>query len=86
LGRDAALSRTFRDYFCEHFYLTTSGHFSHPALLCAIMEMGVDHILFAVDWPFASNVEARAYIDSAPISESDKDKIRGGNARRLLRL
>ena len=29
-----------------------SGFFSNPALLCCVMEMGVDHILFAIDWPF----------------------------------
>jgi 2,3-dihydroxybenzoate decarboxylase len=86
LARDAARRRTFREYFCEHFHVTTSGHFSNAALLCAIMEMGVERILFAVDWPFASNTEARAFIDSAPISSTDKDKIRGGNARRLLKL
>jgi 2,3-dihydroxybenzoate decarboxylase len=86
LTRDAKLERSFREYFCENFYITTSGHFSHPALLCSMMEMSADHILFAVDWPFASNVEGRRFIDSAPISETDRAKICGGNAQRLLKL
>ena len=42
----------FRDIFCEHFYLMTSGFFSDPALLRCVMEMGIDRILFSVDYPF----------------------------------
>ena len=58
---DASLKRpgqkpmSFRDIFCKNFYVTTSGFFSNPALLCCVMEMGIDHILFAVDWPFVMN-------------------------------
>ncbi|MDE0333354.1 MAG: amidohydrolase family protein, partial [Defluviicoccus sp.] len=54
---DQALSRTetplesFRETFREHFYITTSGNFSDPALLCSAMEMGTDRILFSVDYP-----------------------------------
>jgi hypothetical protein len=35
---------------CGQFYITTSGNFSNPALLCCVMEMGIDRILFAVDF------------------------------------
>jgi predicted TIM-barrel fold metal-dependent hydrolase len=86
LSRSKKLTRRFREYFCEHFYITTSSNFSHPALLCCMMEMGADRILFSVDWPFASNVEGRQFIDTAPISDSDKKKIFCGNAKTLLRL
>ena len=48
-------SMSFRDIFCNNFYITTSGNFSNPALLCCVQEMGVDRILFAVDWPFVTN-------------------------------
>jgi len=82
----ALTERTFREYFCEHFYITTSGNFSHPALLCAAMEMGVDRILFSVDYPFADNVEGRHFVDTAPLSQADKDKILSHNATKLLHL
>src|SRR5713101_6914852 len=49
LSRGADKPSTFRDTFCEHFWITTSGNFSTPALMCCIMEMGVDRILFSVD-------------------------------------
>ena len=45
----------FRDVFCKNFYVTTSGFFSNPALLCCMMEMGLDRTLFAIDWPLVMN-------------------------------
>src|SRR5262252_2656744 len=42
--------KTFRDIFCEHFWITTSGFFSDTALTCSMMEMGIDRILFSVDY------------------------------------
>jgi 2,3-dihydroxybenzoate decarboxylase len=50
------------------------------------MEMGVDHILFAVDWPFVDNQPGVDWPASVPLSDEDKRKIASGNAERLLRL
>ena len=93
LGRiDETLSRpgnrggSFRASFCEHFYLTTSGNFSTNALVCSMMELGVDRIMFSVDWPFTSNAAGVDWLKDVPISQEDKTKIFGGNARQLLRL
>ena len=89
---DQALSRpgqktiSFRDVFCGHFYLTTSGNFSNPALLCCVQEVGVDRLMFAVDWPFVQNGLATGWVDTMPLCEEDKIKILSGNARRLLRM
>ena len=55
LSRDGAAPNWFRDAFCEHFYITTSGFFSDPALLCCVQELGIDRIMFSVDYPFVEN-------------------------------
>ena len=52
--REGPGRRAFRDIFCEHFYITTSGFFSDPALLCCVQELGVDRIMFSVDYPFVA--------------------------------
>src|SRR5262245_58756136 len=83
-NRDTSFS--FRDYFCKHFWITTSGNFSNPALLCCVMEMGVDRILFSVDYPFVMNKPGTDWIPNIPLSAEDKTKILSGNAERLLRL
>ena len=89
---DYALSRPgnkktpFRDIFCEHFWITTSGNFSTPALLCSIMEMGVDRILFSVDYPFVDNPPGTKWANELPLCTEDREKILNGNAARLLRI
>jgi 2,3-dihydroxybenzoate decarboxylase len=77
---------SFRDVFCNNFWITTSGNFSNPALLCCVMELGIDRVLFAVDWPFVANPPAVRWMESVPLCDADKEKILSGNAKRLLRM
>jgi 2,3-dihydroxybenzoate decarboxylase len=86
LARPGQKPLSFRDVFAEHFHITTSGNFSNPALLCCVMEMGIDRILFSVDWPFVANGPAVRWMDTVPLCDEDKAKILSGNARRLLRM
>ena len=89
---DHALSRpgnrriSFREQFSRYFYITTSGNFSTPALLCSMMELGVDRILFSVDWPFVQNVPGTKWMSELQLSAEDKTKILSGNAKRLLKM
>jgi predicted TIM-barrel fold metal-dependent hydrolase len=83
-GAKRALS--FRDVFSSHFSITTSGNFSNPALLCCMQELGIDRILFAVDWPFVANPLGTEWMKTAPICDEDKVKILSGNTKRLLRM
>ncbi len=85
-AREAKAGRGFREVFCEHFYITTSGFWSDPALLCCVQEMGVDRIMFSVDYPFAPNQPATEWLHKIPLCAEDQAKIASGNARRLLRL
>jgi predicted TIM-barrel fold metal-dependent hydrolase len=82
----AARQAGFRDVLCSHFYVTTSGFFSDPALLCCVQELGIDRILFAVDWPFVANPPATRWMESVPLCDEDKAKILSGNAKWLLRM
>jgi 2,3-dihydroxybenzoate decarboxylase len=86
LKRPGQKQLNFRDIFSSNFYLTTSGFFSNPALLCCVMEMGVDHILFAIDWPFVMNPPGVEWMKDIPLCDEDKAKILSGNAQRLLRM
>jgi predicted TIM-barrel fold metal-dependent hydrolase len=86
LVRDGAGPSWFRDTFCEHFWVTTSGFFSYPALLHCIQEIGIDRILFSVDYPFVENAPGTEWAMRIPLAATDREKILGGNARRLLKL
>jgi len=86
LQRQGNRATAFRDSFREHFWITTSGNFSTPALLCCVLELGVDRILFSIDYPFVENRPGVAWMDGVPLGPDDRAKILGGNADRLLRL
>jgi 2,3-dihydroxybenzoate decarboxylase len=86
LARRSKLKRSFREYFVDHFHITTSGNFSQPALQCAIAELGIARILFAVDWPFQPNGTAVDFIKDATLNPDEREQIFGANARRLLRI
>jgi 2,3-dihydroxybenzoate decarboxylase len=87
---DEALSRQakvdFRATFSSHFSVTTSGFFSNPALLCCVQELGIDRILFSVDWPFVKNTVATDWVKTVPLCHEDQVKLLSGNAKRLLKM
>lgn len=78
--------RPFREVFQNNFYLTTSGNFSDIALDASIAALGVDRIMFSVDWPFATNKEGVDWLQGTSLPEKDKAKVFGDNAVTLLKL
>lgn len=73
-------------YIRENVIITTSGACDVPALMCSIMALGADRILFSIDYPYESSEEAVQFIENAPISQIDREKICHLNAERILRL
>ncbi len=82
----AGLPRRISEYFTANFYVTTSGYFTVPPFQCAMSVLGIDRLLFSVDYPFADNAAARQFLDTLPISEPDREKLAHGNAERVLGL
>ena len=78
--------RKIAEYFCSNFHLTTAGNFRTQSLVDAILEIGVDRVLFSTDWPFEGMADASIWFDSASISEPDRLKIGRTNALRLFKL
>jgi 2,3-dihydroxybenzoate decarboxylase len=74
------------DYVRANFYVTTSGHFSTPALMNAVAELGTDRVTFSVDYPFEDIGEAAAWFDNAEIGEDVRRKIGRDNAAKLFGL
>jgi hypothetical protein len=74
------------EYFRRNFHITTSGFFSDPPLRCAIDVLGAERVMFAVDYPFSDNATGRNFLDTAAISDSERELIAHANAERLLKL
>lgn len=81
-----AAKKPVADYFRANFYITTSGHFSTPALIDSIAEIGADRVMFSVDYPFEDFSDAADWFDRAEISESDRRAIGRTTALRLFKL
>jgi predicted TIM-barrel fold metal-dependent hydrolase len=80
------LQRPLADYFTQQMYFTPSGMFMQPPFQLTLQLVGSDRILYSVDYPFRADDQARFFLESAPISPADKEKIAHGNAERLLKL
>ena len=76
----------FAEVFRQNFWITTSGFFSDAALRCALDQMPLDRILFAVDYPYASSKAGVDWLQATDLSEADKAQIFSANARALLKL
>ena len=78
------LKRRPSEYFKENFYITTSGVNWHPVLQFCINVLGADRIMFAIDYPYQESGEAVEFMNTAPISEEDKEKIFHKHAERVF--
>jgi predicted TIM-barrel fold metal-dependent hydrolase len=80
------LKRSPAQYLTENLVVTLSGNFSEPAFLCTVQAMGIDKVLFSVDWPYESNTGAVGFLKRQPLSPEDLAKVAHRNAERVLRL
>ena len=75
-------------YFQSNIHITTSGYFTQPPLRCALEVIGIDRMMFSVDYPFSPNTQGRAFLDglSGLLSAEEIAKFSHGNAESVLKL
>jgi len=71
------LQRPITEYFRSNIFITPGGISSHKYLRWSLETVGADRIMYASDYPY--NVEragsARRFLDTAPISDADRERI-----------
>lgn len=80
------LERPIGQQITEQVWITTSGIFTEPPFLAALLTFGIDRIMFSVDYPYASNAKGRAFLDRLCLAPADMAKLTHANADRLLKL
>jgi predicted TIM-barrel fold metal-dependent hydrolase len=80
------LERTISRTILDQVWITTSGVFSEPPFLAALLTFGIDRIMFSVDYPYAPNANGRAFLDRLSLAPADMAKLTHGNADALLKL
>jgi predicted TIM-barrel fold metal-dependent hydrolase len=71
-------------------HITTSGYFTRPPFDCARQVLGLDHLMYSVDYPFSPNTRGQDFLatlqSEPPLTTSEMEALTHGNAERLLRL
>jgi 2,3-dihydroxybenzoate decarboxylase len=80
------LQKPLGQYLRDHFYITTSGNFHTPTLNNVIEEMGIDRVMFSVDYPYESMSEGATWFDNCPLDGDARIKVGRLNACHLLKL
>jgi len=74
------------DYLKENFYVTTSGMAWQPPILYAQSVLGVDRVLYAMDYPYQFVPDEVRVTDDLPVSDEDKKKLYQTNAEKVFGL
>ena len=80
------LQRKPSDYLRENVWVTTSGMQWAPAILFAQQVLGVERVLYAMDYPYQFVPEEVKVTDELPISEESRTLLYRTNAERLFKL
>jgi 5-carboxyvanillate decarboxylase len=80
------LQRKPSDYVRENIWITTSGMAWEPPILYAQSVLGVDRVLYAMDYPYQFVPEEVTVTDNLPISDADKKKLYETNAVNVFKL
>jgi predicted TIM-barrel fold metal-dependent hydrolase len=80
------LTRPISRAILDQVWITTSGVFSQPPFLAALLTFGIDHIMFSVDYPYSPNAKGRDFLDSLSLAPADMAKFTHRNADALLKL
>ena len=80
------LKRRLGDYLRANVHYTFAG-FNFPAtFLDLLLEVGVERIMFSVDYPYGSMAKGREFLENIPVSAADRERIAHGNAEQLFKL
>ena len=74
------------DYMKRNLWVTTSGVAWAPPICMAQQVLGVDRVVYAMDYPFQYLIHEVPEVDSFPISLDEKKMLFQGNAERLFKL
>jgi 5-carboxyvanillate decarboxylase len=74
------------DYLKENFYITNSGVAWEPAIKFSQQVLGVDRVLYAMDYPYQYLVDEVIAMDNMTMSAEDKKKFFQTNAETVFKI
>ena len=80
------LKRSIAETFQQQVHVTTSGYFTRPSFDCAREVLGLDRLMYSVDYPFSPNTKGRDYLATLNLNEAELAQLTHTNAEKLLKL
>ena len=74
------------EYLQRNFAITTSGLEDPIALRFCIDKLGIDSIMWAIDYPYQSTAPAVGFLESTALSDREREQIAYRNAERIFRI
>lgn len=85
-GWGPKLELTPSEYFRRNFVITTSGQESPLALDYSIKTLGIDNVLWAIDYPYQPTGPAVAFMDGVEVTDEERAKLYHLNAERVFHI
>ncbi|GAX08546.1 4-oxalomesaconate hydratase [Secundilactobacillus silagincola] len=86
IGLTVNLDRSISETYRNNFYITPSGMFFPAQLQLDMTEVGADHLMYSLDYPYNHPEGAAKFLTESGLSQEDQDKIAYGNAAKMLHL
>lgn len=82
----AKLNKMPSEYMKENFYVTTSGMPWPPVITFLQSVLGIERVLYAMDYPYQYDLNEVMATDNVPISKGDKKMLFQTNAEKVFAL
>ena len=76
--------RPLGEYLRGNVHYTFGGFNYASTFQILLSTVGAARIMYSVDYPYGSMAEARAFLDTLPVSDAEREAIAHGNAETLL--
>ena len=86
LSRGLQLKRSVAEALAQQVSITTSGYFTRPPFECTRAVLGLERMMYSVDYPFSPNTNGQKFLDDLELNDTDRAALTHGNAQRILKL
>ncbi|MBO9670482.1 MAG: amidohydrolase [Sphingobium sp.] len=85
-GRSKKTQRSMAEYFQDNFVITNSGVEDDLALRYSIDKLGIDNVMWAIDYPYQPMKPSVDFIDNFPCTDAERHALCHGNAERIFHI
>ena len=86
VGRAKKTGRSMAEYFQDNFVVTNSGVEDPLAVRYSIDKLGIDNVMWAIDYPYQPMEPAVRFIEEFDCTDEERHALCHGNAERVFHI